>query len=628
MKYLFATTLFALSLFVSAQSPTDGSRSALNPALYPFYHGVASGDPLADRVILWTRITLNPVVDPVTVNWQISTDTSFNTIVANGATTTDSSKDYTIKVDASGLQQNTWYYYRFAYDTFHSIIGRTRTLPTGAVNNLRFAVTSCQDYQDGYYNAHRDLSRRNDIDAVLFLGDYTYEGGANANVVGDRFHEPNHKTIVLSDYRIRQSLYHLDPDLQAAHQQYPWICVWDDHETANNSYATGAKNHNFPADGNWFDRKASAVQAYHEWLPIRVPDPNDTFKIFRRFTWGNLADLNMIDTRLYDRDKQVAPAGTQFVSTSDTVLLDSTRNMLGPVQLQWLKDNLDSSVAQWQLIGQQVIMTPLVVPAGLQATPFIINPDQWDGYPYDRERFYRHILQHNIQNVVVLTGDIHTSWANDLPLTGYDTSHRQNSAGVEFVCSSITSGNELDPLITAQLILSLAPHVRHVDLTQHGYNILDITPARTQNDFVYVSTVASKSFTSATPISWYVNSGERFLRQGGPASVALNTYPAQAPFVSELTAVKNVSGNLTTVSIHPNPFYDEVVIQYNVFKSEEVTLEVYNDSGQLMVKQNLGFVTAGLNYAVFDGNTFPSGYYRVILSGKTSSKGQALIKIK
>ncbi|HRG88403.1 MAG TPA: PhoD-like phosphatase N-terminal domain-containing protein, partial [Chitinophagales bacterium] len=171
---LVVALFFSVSL--SAQYD-DPSRSQLNPAMYPFYHGVASGDPLSDRVILWSRITLDPVVDPVTVGWQVALDASFNTIVSSGTTTTDSTKDYTIKVDAAGLQPNSWYYYRFTYDTLKSITGRTRTLPVGNVNNLRFAVTSCQDYQDGFYNAHRHISQRNDLDAVLFLGDYTYEGG-------------------------------------------------------------------------------------------------------------------------------------------------------------------------------------------------------------------------------------------------------------------------------------------------------------------------------------------------------------------------------------------------------------------------------------------------------------------
>ena len=626
MKKISALLLSALLFIVSNAQPNGSTRSALNPALYPFYHGVASGDPLSDRVIIWTRITLNPQVDPVSVYWEIATDTSYNNIVSNGVATTDSTKDYTIKVDAAGLQQNTWYYYRFVYDTLISITGRTRTLPTGAVNNLRFAVASCQDYQDGFYNAHRHLSQRNDIDAVLFLGDYTYEGNMNNNAVGGRYHEPNLETIQLNEYRIRQSLYHLDPDLQAAHQQYPWICVWDDHETSNNSYKAGAGSHNAGTDGPWYDRKANAIKTYHEWMPVRVPDVSDTFKIFRKFTWGDLADVNMLDTRLYDRDIQVTTS--QFVSTTDPLILDSTRNMLGPAQIDWLKDNLDSSTAQWQILGQQVIMTPLIVPAGvLGPTAVMINSDQWDGYPFDRQKLYDHILNNNIQNVVVLTGDIHTAWANDLPLAGYDAQNRNNSVGVEFVTPSISSGNELPQLITANTVYSLAPHVRYVELVLHGYYVLDITPQRTQGDFVYVSNVTTQNYTVSSLPSWYVNDGETFLREAGLPSVVVNTYPPLAQFPQVSTSIRKLSDNITTIAIGPNPFYDEVLIQFNTTKPETVNLKVYNANGQVMAEENLGMTSEGLNYATFNGSKFPSGYYTVELTGKSRSVGKAVIKV-
>jgi alkaline phosphatase D len=625
MKKLFLLPISLLFFLSGIAQPNGSTRSALNPALFPFYHGVASGDPLADRVILWTRITLDPPVNPVSVNWQIATDTSFANIINSGSVSTDSTKDYTVKADASGLQPNTWYYYRFIYDTLKSVIGRTRTLPVGAVNNLRFAVTSCQDYQDGFYNAHRHISQRNDIDAVLFLGDYTYEGGVNLNAVGDRFHEPGYKTIQLVDYRMRQSLYHLDPDLQAAHQQYPWICVWDDHESANNSYKDGAKNHNI-SDGPWYDRKAHAVEAYYEWMPVRQPDPADTFKIFRRFTWGDLADLNMLDTRLYDRDKQVTTS--QFVSTTDSLILDSTRNMMGPVQIDWLKHNLDSSTAKWQILGQQVMMTPMIVPGGILAlTDVMINSDQWDGYPFDREKLYRDIINDSIKNVVVLTGDIHTAWANDLPLPNYDSLNRNKSVGVEFVTPSITSGNELPQEISAVTIYALAQHVRYVELVLHGYYVLDITPQRSQGDFVYVSNITSKNYTGSNGPSWYVNDGERFLRQGTSPSVALNTYPSLAEFPLVPTGIRNVQDNITTISIGPNPFFDEVVIQFNTAKPEQVMLRVYNSAGQVMTEKGLGLSSEGLNYAAFDGSKFPSGYYSVELKGTSHSVGKAVIKV-
>jgi alkaline phosphatase D len=623
--YLLLITFFLLaSATTKAGNYDNPSRSGLNPDLAPFYHGVASGDPLTDRVIIWTRITLDPVVEPVAVNWTIATDTAFTSVINSGTVTTDSSKDYTIKADVTGLQPNTWYYYKFTYNSTSSVIGRTKTLPVGTVNNLRFAVTSCQDYQDGFYNAHRHISERNDIDAVLFLGDYTYEGGANANAVGGRIHEPGSKTIDVPEYRMRQSQYHLDADLQACHQQYPWICIWDDHESANNSYTNGAKNHTIN-DGPWYDRKLSAVKVYEEWLPVRVPDPADTFRLFRQFSFGNLVSLNIIDTRLYDRSQQAS--NSTLIPATDSILADSTRTLVGPVQFNWLNNNLDTSTAQWQIIGQQVMIAPLITPVSLFGEERVVNPDQWDGYPFDRKKLYDHIISHNIDNVVVLTGDIHTSWANDLPLANYDTANRQNSVGVEFVCTSISSGNELPQAVSEGFIYACAPHVRYVDLTLHGYCILDINTSRTQSDYVNMSTTTSQAYTVSTGPSWYVNSGETFLRQANTPAVAVTSYPALAPHTGPATGIRTIGSNITTVMIYPNPFSSQVSVQFNVYKSEDVTLEVYNAAGALMLKNNLGLVTQGLNHAQFDGSTLPSGYYLIKLKGSKSSISQNLIKI-
>ncbi|MBK8657955.1 MAG: alkaline phosphatase D family protein [Bacteroidetes bacterium] len=624
MKKSILLALSFLCVYAAHSQMTHlGSRSVLNPQLYPFYHGVASGDPLSDRVIIWTRISTDNAVSPVTVNWQLFSDTTLASLIQSGSTSTDSTKDFTVKVDVSNLQPNTWYYYRFSYDTFQSVLGRTRTLPVGAVNNLRFAVASCQDYQSGYYNAHRHLAERNDVDAVLFLGDYTYEDAADNNPVGDRFHEPDKKTVSVLDYRLRQSLYHLDPDLQAAHQQYPWIAVWDDHETTNNSYTDSAKNHNVN-DGPWYTRKTNAVQAYNEWMPIRTPDIADTFRIFRRFTWGDLLDLYMIDTRLYDRDRQ---AGTTIAITN-TELNDSTRTMVGPAQFSWLVNNMQSSTAQWQILGQQVMMTPLVIPAGvLGADPFVVNGDQWDGYPYERQRFYDFVLGDSIRNVVVLTGDIHTAWANDLPLAGYDTANRSKSVGVEFVAPSITSGNELPPLITAPVISSLAPHVRYVELVQHGYYVLDVTPQRTQADFIYVSSIESKAYTVNDLHHYCVSDGETWLNPCGSAAVALNAYPPLAEMPAVASSIRSPQNNITALGIQPNPFQGEVQLLFHCVEADELQMTLTNMTGALVLSQQLGLVKKGLNYLHLDGHSLPAGSYLLRLSGSHSAVTKSIIKL-
>lgn len=601
----------ALLLYSSySQVHSFGTRSGLNPAMYPFYHGVASGDPQANSVIIWSRITLDSLITSASVGWEIFADVNLSQAVQNGVASADSSRDYTIKVDVQNLQPNTWYYYRFTYDTFQSVIGRTRTLPVGNVSNIRFAVASCQDYQSGFYNAHRHLAQRNDIDAVLFLGDYTYEDAADNNPVGNRYHVPNKKTTTAMDYRIRQSLYHLDPDLQAAHQQYPWICVWDDHETANNSYTDSAKNHN-TNDGLWAVRKANAIKAYNEWMPVRTPDSTDPYRIFRKFTWGNLADLHMIDTRLYDRSRQ---AGTT-VSITDATLNDSARTMVGSVQFSWLENNLKNSTAKWQVLGQQVMMTPLVIPAGvLGATPFIVNGDQWDGYPYERQHFYDIVKNDSIKNIVVLTGDIHTAWANDLPLPAYDTSNRTASVGVEFVAPSITSGNELPPLITAPVISTLAPHVRYVELVQHGYYVLDLKPQKTQADFVYVSDIATQQFTVSEINHYCVNDGETWLNACNQSALPSGTYPplAPMPLVAGINELNNKS--ITAVQVLPNPFEEDLQLLLHSQIQQTVSVQLMAVDGRLVKNFNKQTLSPGINLLNLNANELSSGSYILQLS--------------
>lgn len=588
-------------------NPNHHSRNSLDPALEPFYHGVASGDPISDAVIIWTRITLNST-DEVSVNWRMATDTLFTNLVANGTATADSTSDWTIKVDVTGLTSDTWYYYDFEYDGMHSLIGRTRTAPVGGVNHLRFGVVSCQSYEHGFYHAYKDLSTRNDMDCILHLGDYIYEyetGGYSSNISG-RGHEPANEIVALSDYRMRYSHYKLDPDLIAAHQQYPFIMVWDDHETANNSFSGGAGNHTEGSEGFWADRKAYGIQANTEWLPVRVPDENDPDRRYRDFSFGDLADLDMLDTRLEGRDEQGAGA-------------DSDRNLLSYEQRHWLYDNLSSSSAQWKVIGQQVMVAPLLA----LGTP--VNNDQWDGYPAERDSLFNHLESNSIDNAVVLTGDIHTSWANDLPGDSYDSNTGAGSVGVEFVVTSVTSPGLPIPL-PSNIIQSFNPHIKYADLDQKGYLILDLTTAAAQSDWYYVSDVANSAYSGSTwGAGWLTNDGDNHLSEAVAAAPA-GMYPPLAPtFTDPEVGIENAK-EPAILSAYPNPFLDRFVVQFNMFEQEEAHISLTDLSGKTIVEKDLGSLRSGLHYLEVDAVSAASGVYVFTLKTENTVVHRRMIK--
>lgn len=555
---LIHALLFSFSLF------------AQDPALAPFYHGVASGDALADRVILWTRVTPD-APGMLTVDWMIATDTLFTNIVNSGVTTTDSTKDYTVKVDATGLQPDTWYYYIFKYEGKNSLIGRTKTLPTGDNAHIRIAVAACASIGSGnYFNAYLSMARRNDIHAVVHLGDYMYEYPGGGTIGTGIPILPNTETTTLDKYRQRYATYHLDPYLRQLHQQYPFYTVWDDHEVANNSWAGGAENHTQGSEGDWQTRKQAAIQANFEWLPKRQKAPSD-FSVYQTFSIGNLADLIMLDTRLEGRDEQ---------ATSNAGYQDTNRTILGATQRAWFLNELDNSQAKWRIIGQQVMFAPLI------ATTF--TNDMWDGYEGDRNRIINHVMNKNIENVVMLTGDIHSSWANDVPQEGvnYNAGTGAGSAFVEFICSSITSGSGSFNL-NAQTVQLLAPHVKYLDLAKRGYLVLDIDSNRVQSDWTYVSNIDNASFTESTPVSWYVNRGERHLRE---ASAPVTGYVNSAPFAPLNRDTTNVSAhsvsNTMDVRVYPNPFDNSILVRVNKFEEKDFVMRLYNVLGK-MVKEEI-----------------------------------------
>lgn len=593
MKNILLALFISCSAILFAQDHLSASRSDVDNALAPFYHGVASGDPLSDRVILWTRITSqNP---SETVGWQIATDINFTNIVNSGSVTTDASRDYTVKVDATGLQPDTWYYYRFSNNSVYSLTGRTRTFPTGNSNNLRFAVVACSNYQSGFFNAYRDIVNKNDVDAVIHLGDYYYEYGHDdfdPGIDSSRLHEPATEILSLADYRQRNSQYKLDPDLRTIHQQYPFVCVWDDHETANDSWMNGAENHN-NNEGAWNDRKNAALQAYFEWIPIRdVHNSVDT--IHRLIPMGGLLDLIMIDTRLQGREVQ---AGTTGATVTDT-----NRTMLGATQLAWFKQQLSNSTAKWKIVGNQVMVSPLKILG--QA----VNQDQWDGYPAERNKILTHIESNNIDNVVILTGDIHTSWGNDIPvdLSSYTASTGAGSVAVEYVCTSVTSGSFITFSVPVSIIQTFNPNVKYADLAKRGYLLLDVTPAKVQGDWVYMSTIESRTFTASTAASWCDLDGNNHLTQCGSALTPRGNLPPLAPIIS---STNDEVYKPVLISIYPNPSTSAIALQYYQYSDAEVTFRITDMNGRIISMEKTPRQSEGLYKQIVNVSALAAGKY-------------------
>lgn len=574
-------SLICLPGLLAAQglSPLTPLRSNLDSTLAPFYHGVASGDPEADRVILWTRLTTEePAVE---VTWRVALDTAMADIVAEGTALAEQVHDHSVRVDVNGLQPFTFYYYEFETPQGQrSIRGRTRTLPVGTgVDSLRFAVVSCSNYAHGFFNAYQRITERNDVFAVIHLGDYLYEY-ADGEYGNTRALDPNYEILSLGDYRLRHSHYKLDPDLMRLHQQYPIFSVWDDHESANDSWAGGAQNHTPGTEGDWFQRKSASVRAYAEWMPLRLPDPQDTTRIYRRFDFGDLLTLHMLDTRLIGREEQGG------FSTAPE------RTLLGTQQYAWLADGMSASNARWQVLGQQVMMGPL------RAFGVPVNDDQWDGYPAERQRVYDHVIANNIRNLVVLTGDIHTSWGNDLPLSGYVANTGANSAGVEFVTTSVTSTSFNLP-IGAGLITLLNNHVKYVDLTQRGYLIFDVNQQRVQGDWFYVPTVAEPNTGQSYGTSRQsIDQSRHLIAAGGPsvASPGLIGTPAPlAPRTPLSVGIPVAAGDVLLVGAHPNPFLDRLDIQFFARGNAEVSAQLFDATGRLVLEQSLGRPAAGVH---------------------------------
>ncbi len=506
----------------------------------PFIHGVASGDPLANAVILWTRAT--PVAsEDIAVTVKVYRDSALTQLVGTMQQTASSTRDWTIKIDFTGLAPASTYYYQFEAVGFKSVIGRTKTAPAAGMPTprLRIGVVSCSSYAHGFFNAYRMLAKRNDLDVILHLGDYIYEY-ANGEYGDVRLYEPATEMVTLADYRTRHSYYkRTDADLREVHRHTPFITTWDDHETTDNSYTDGANNHTEGVEGVWFTRKGWGQQAYDEWMPIRLPTPGDPNKIWRTLGYGDLAEFIMLDTRLFDRDE---PTGLGDPN-ANTIAADPARTLLGDEQRAFMEDRLLNAPVKWKVLGQQVMVSQFkVVPSGdATGTSQYFNYDQWDGYQADRTKLFNLMADNAIDNVVVLTGDIHSSWAHELtpdpnnPLV-YNPGiagvvESTGSLGVEYVVPSVTSpGFEQIPTFptTDDAVLVPNPQLKYFDGTQRGYCVLDITPARFQCEWYYVPQITTAADGEAFAAAWGCDDGSR--RQSeGTATLPVAGAPPLAP---------------------------------------------------------------------------------------------------
>lgn len=524
-----------------------------------FFHGVASGDPLQDRVIIWTRVTPLDNQNLITIVYEVSLEKDFKHCIHSGNVIASQAHDYTVKIDLLGLEPNTHYYYRFKSANALSQVGRTLTLPE-ETDAITLALFSCANFTSGYFNAYRDACQFQQIDAVVHLGDYIYEygmlnksgeqayGTVNAKKIGREFPKDNDKELIsLNDYRKRYALYRQDSDLQEVHRLFPFICVWDDHEVCNNAYSF--------TDVEGIKRKKAAIQAYYEWLPIRPPEGEKSEKIFRAFHFGKLFSLYMLDTRLFSREKQLeyrhylSANGELDLKKIHTDLTKNSRKLIGNEQLDWLENELQTSTASWQIIAQQVKMSETLVPLEIieLATLYDVstntqkkellkekliqafnetsrikarivlndktvsaqervrvevmlpyNLDVWDGYPKERERLFE-ILKRFAKKSVVLSGDAHYSWSNKL------VDKASNVVAIEIGVTSVTSpGIEADyNLEDTSLLKTLEnttalfdSHSLYCNYLNRGYVVLEIEKETIKSHWRYVDTVEKKEYST------------------------------------------------------------------------------------------------------------------------------------
>jgi len=495
----------ALAWTASGCRTTGGPRPRFERD--PFTLGVASGSPLADGVVLWTRLAPAPLEPggglpptPIDVHWKVSEDESFRRGVRSGRALALPELAHSVHVELRGLEPARMYWYRFDCDGASSSVGRTRTAATAGtrLERLRLAYASCQHYEQGYYGAYRALLE-DDVDLIVHLGDYIYEGASRGVEV--RRHE-GPEPVDLAGYRARYALYKLDPALQAAHAAHPWVTTWDDHEVDNDYAGDASQDRDDPSA--FRARRAAAYQAYYEHMPLwgRARPVGSDARLFQRLAFGDLLELSVLDTRQYRSDQpcgETGGGGGQVVEQCAARLAPS-QSFLGEIQRGWLLAGLVRSQVRWNVIAQQTLMAELDQKAGPGEAFWT---DAWDGYAAERQRILAALAERSVPNVVVLGGDVHSFFANELrpdfrdPLSPVVAS--------EFVGTSISSDGL--PYERFAELLPDNPHVKFFDSRQRGYVRCEITRDRWLTDFRMVESVREPSSPARTLASFAVEAG-------------------------------------------------------------------------------------------------------------------------
>ncbi|MYX13370.1 alkaline phosphatase [Streptomyces sp. SID8374] len=483
----------------------------------PFTLGVASGDPLPGSVLIWTRLAPRPYEPAgglpaarVQVSWELAHDEAFRRIVRRGSVTAHAEFAHSVRADVQGLDSGRAYYYRFRTGSWTSPTGRTRTAPAAGTRNssLTLAAVSCQAYHDGYFTAHRHLAAE-DVDVVFHLGDYLYEYAVNATGGARNYTDRslpahyNRETMTLEDYRLRYALYKSDPDLRAAHAAHPFVVTWDDHETENN-YAGDIPENDVPPE-EFLLRRAAAYRAYWENQPLRTPQrpTGPDMRLYRRLTFGRLAQFDILDTRQYRSDQAYGDGWRTPGPESE----DPARTMTGAAQERWLIDGWRASGATWNVVPQQVTFAQR---RDVPTTAYKLSMDAWDGYTASRQRVLAGAESAGVQNLMVLTGDVHVSYAFDLKKDFDDPSSR--TVGTEIVTTSISSGKDgAERPANWQNQTRANPHMKHYN-GRRGYAVVTLTEKEARADFRTVSAVTTPGAPVTTAASFVTEAGNPGLK--------------------------------------------------------------------------------------------------------------------